>query len=99
MSLPTSFRRSWMILALSAFVLSPAQAQRVIHMVVPFGPGAVQDVIARTFNAELGRLTLVSYPAIALPSMVMMVALMFWLARGARQLTGLELGQMMHGQG
>ncbi|MEY2656279.1 MAG: putative extracytoplasmic binding receptor [Pseudomonadota bacterium] len=55
MSLPTSFRRSWMILALSAFVLSPAQAQRVIHMVVPFGPGAVQDVIARTFNAELGR--------------------------------------------
>jgi hypothetical protein len=51
------------------------------------------------FNAELGRLTLVSYPAIALPSMVMMVALMFWLARGARQLTGLDLGQMMHGQG
>lgn len=50
------------------------------------------------FNAELGRLTLVSYPAIALPSMVMMVALMFWLARGARQLTGLELGQMMRGQ-
>lgn len=50
------------------------------------------------FNAELGRLTLVSYPAIALPLMVMMVALMFWLARGARQLTGLELGQMMRGQ-
>lgn len=50
------------------------------------------------FNAELGRLTLVSYPAIALPSMVMMIGLMFWLARGARQLTGLELGQMMRGQ-
>jgi hypothetical protein len=51
------------------------------------------------FNAELGRLTLVSYPAIALPSMAMMVALMFWLARGAKQLTGLDLGQMMRGQG
>jgi hypothetical protein len=47
------------------------------------------------FNAELGRLTLVSYPAIALPSMAMMVALMFWLARGAKTLTGLELGQML----
>ena len=50
------------------------------------------------FNAELGRLTLLSYPAIALPSMAMMIALMFWLARGAKQLTGLELGQMMRGQ-
>ncbi|MBK9133791.1 MAG: MFS transporter [Betaproteobacteria bacterium] len=47
------------------------------------------------FNHELGRLTLLSYPVIALPSMVMMMALMFWLARGARQLTGLELEQML----
>ena len=49
------------------------------------------------FNAELGRLTLVSYPAIALPSMVMMVALMFWLARGAKTFTGLDLSQMLRG--
>ncbi|MCL4696007.1 MAG: MFS transporter [Burkholderiaceae bacterium] len=47
------------------------------------------------FNHELGRLTLLSYPVIAIPSMVMMMALMFWLARGARQLTGLELEQML----
>lgn len=47
------------------------------------------------FNQELGRLTLLSYPVIALPSMLMMMALMFWLARGARQLTGLELEQML----
>ena len=33
----------------------PALAQRVIHIVVPFGPGAVQDTIARTFNGELGQ--------------------------------------------
>lgn len=49
------------------------------------------------FNEELGRLTLVSYPAIALPSMVMMAALMFWLARGAKNLTGLDLADMLHG--
>lgn len=47
------------------------------------------------FNQELGRLTLLSYPVIALPSMMMMMALIFWLARGARRLTGLELEQMM----
>ena len=55
MFIPSSVRRSLMILALSASAFSPAQAQRVIHMVVPSGPGAVQDVIARTFSAELGR--------------------------------------------
>jgi len=49
------------------------------------------------FNEELGKLTLMSYPIIALPSMLMMMGLMFWLARGARQLTGLELGDMMRG--
>ncbi|HEY8357076.1 MAG TPA: tripartite tricarboxylate transporter substrate-binding protein [Ramlibacter sp.] len=41
--------------ALAAGFTAPAMAQRVIRMVVPFGPGAVQDTIARTFNAELGQ--------------------------------------------
>ena len=40
-------------------------------------------------------MTLLSYPVIALPSMVMMVGVMFYLARGARRLTGLELEQML----
>jgi hypothetical protein len=48
------------------------------------------------FNQELGRLTLWSYPVIALPSMAMMMALMWWLARGAKQLTGLDLTDMLH---
>jgi tripartite-type tricarboxylate transporter receptor subunit TctC len=45
-------------IALAALALasaSPSFAQRVIHLVVPFGPGAVQDTIARTFNNELGQ--------------------------------------------
>jgi tripartite-type tricarboxylate transporter receptor subunit TctC len=42
-------------LLLAAGAAAPAFAQRVIHLVVPFGPGAVQDTIARTFNAELGQ--------------------------------------------
>lgn len=47
------------------------------------------------FNEQLGRLTLMSYPIIAIPSMLMMMGLMFWLARGAKQLTGLDLGEML----
>lgn len=43
------------VLTLSLSALTAAHAERVIRLVVPFGPGAVQDVIARTFNAELGQ--------------------------------------------
>jgi len=47
------------------------------------------------FNSELGRLTLLSYPAIALPSMAMMMGLMWWLAHSAKALTGLGLSEML----
>jgi tripartite-type tricarboxylate transporter receptor subunit TctC len=50
-----SFRSAAMALVLAAAAASPAFAQRVIRLVVPFGPGAVQDTVARTFNAELGQ--------------------------------------------
>ena len=49
------FRSAAVALLLAAGAASPALAQRVIRIVVPFGPGAVQDTIARTFNAELGQ--------------------------------------------
>jgi len=42
-------------LALGAVAASPAFAQKVFRIVVPFGPGAVQDTVARTFNNELGQ--------------------------------------------
>src|SRR5262245_6871711 len=48
-------RSAALALVLAAAAASPALAQRVIKIVVPFGPGAVQDTIARTFNAELGQ--------------------------------------------
>ena len=50
---------------------------------------------SEAFNEELGRLTLLSYPIIAVPSMLMMMALLFWLARGAKSLAGLALGDML----
>ena len=49
------------------------------------------------FNQELGRLTLLSYPFIAVPSTLMTLGLFFWLTRKAKVLTGLGLGEMLNG--
>ncbi|MEW5891599.1 MAG: VC0807 family protein [Pseudomonadota bacterium] len=47
------------------------------------------------FNEELGRLTLLSYPMIALPATLMMLALLYYLALGVKRLAGLSLGDAL----
>ena len=47
------------------------------------------------FNEELGRLTLLSYPMIALPSMLIMAAVLVYLARSVRELAGLKLAEAL----
>lgn len=42
--------------AMSGWIGSAHAADRVIRIVVPFGPGAVQDAVARTFSNELGQI-------------------------------------------
>lgn len=49
------------------------------------------------FNEELGRLTLFSYPMIALPSMLIMMAALYFLARSLRELAGLKLTEALKG--
>ncbi|MFC1773553.1 VC0807 family protein [Pseudomonadota bacterium] len=51
------------------------------------------------FNEELGRLTLVSYPMIAIPSMLMMMAVLYYLARTIHTLTGLRLAEILNRHG
>ena len=48
------------------------------------------------FNEELGRLTLLSYPMIALPSMLIMMAVLYYLARSIRELAGLKLAEALN---
>lgn len=48
------------------------------------------------FNEELGRLTLLSYPFIALPSMAMMVFVIYYLSRTTKKLTGLSYTEFMN---
>ena len=50
----------------------------------------------QAFNEELGHLTLVSYPMIAVPAMLMMMGLLYYLVRAARQLTGLTVTEMLN---
>ncbi len=51
------------------------------------------------FNEELGRLTLMSYPMIAIPSMLMMMAVLYYLARTIHKLTGLKLTDVLNPPG
>ena len=55
MSIRVSLFRCVVMLVSAATLAPSAMAQKVIHLVVPFGPGAVQDTVARTFNNELGQ--------------------------------------------
>ncbi len=82
-------RQGTMLLACTFFFSAVANyllARWVVHS--PAGTEA--------FNEELGRLTLLSYPVIAIPSTLMMMALLYWLAREAKALTGLAIGDMLH---
>lgn len=47
------------------------------------------------FNEELGRMTLLSYPVIAIPSIVMMLTIFYLLWRRIHLLTGLKLEELL----
>jgi len=86
----TLLRQATLLLALT-FFCSAAASYALARGLVTSPAGS------EAFNQELGRLTLLSYPLIALPSMLLMMGLMFWLARGARRLTGIAIGEMFRG--
>ena len=50
---------------------------------------------SEAFNAELGRMNLLSYPMIAIPSMIMLMAIFYYLWRTIHGLTGLKLEEIM----
>jgi len=48
------------------------------------------------FNEQLGEMTMLSYPVIAIPSMVMLGAIMFYVVKSVMKLTGLKLEQILN---
>ena len=79
-------------LLLSATFFFSAVANYILARWVVTSPAGTS-----AFNQELGHLTALSYPVIAVPCMLMMMGLMYWLVRGAKALTGLDLGDMLQG--
>jgi len=67
-------------------VMNYSLAKWIVHS--PAGSAA--------FNEELGRLTLLSYPVIAIPSMLMMLAIFYYLWRTIHGMTGLALEDILH---
>lgn len=48
------------------------------------------------FNKELGQMTSLSFPVIALPCMLVTAFALWWLMRGIKQLTGLAFEEIFH---
>jgi len=48
------------------------------------------------FNEQLGEMTMLSYPVIAIPSMVMLGAIMFYVVKSVMKLTGLKFDEILN---
>lgn len=56
----------------------------------------VSEPGSEAFNEELGQMTLLSYPVIVLPSMVIMIIALFTMISGIKKLTGLTLEDVIN---
>ncbi|NVK25564.1 MAG: MFS transporter [Gammaproteobacteria bacterium] len=50
------------------------------------------------FNEQLGEMTALSYPVIAIPSTIMLIAIMFYVVKSITKTTGLKFEQIMHAE-
>lgn len=76
-------KASWLIAA--SFLLSSILNYALAVTIVTGQPGSVE------FNEQLGKMTALSFPVIAIPCMIVMMAALFYLFRGITHLTDLSL--------
>ncbi len=81
-------KASWLIAA--SFLLSAVLNYALATIIITAEPGSA------AFNEQLGKMTALSFPVIALPCMLVMMGAMFYLFKGITQLTGLELEEIIH---
>lgn len=74
---------SWILAG--SFFLSSLLNYLLAVIILTAEPGTV------SFNEQLGKMTALSFPVIALPAMTVMLGNIFYLFRGIKKLTGLEL--------
>jgi intracellular septation protein A len=78
---------SWLVAA--SFFLSALLNYLLAITIVTDQPGS------ELYNEQLGKMTALSFPVIALPATVVMMASMFYLFRGITRLTGLHLDDII----
>lgn len=82
---------SWIIAG--SFFLSSVLNYLLATFIVTSQPGSVE------YNAQLGKMTALSYPVIALPATVVMVIAMIYLFKGITRLTGIPFESIIKHQG
>jgi hypothetical protein len=75
-----------------AFIFSATMNYLLAKWIVVSPAGTTQ------FNEQLGEMTLLSYPVIALPSTVMLMAIMFYVVKSVMKLTDLKLEQVLNAE-
>lgn len=83
----TLVNASWMLAA--SFFVSAVLNFVLAKLIVRSPPGTTQ------FNEELGRMTALSYPVIVVPSMIIMIAALWYLFSSIHRLTELELERIL----
>ena len=81
---------SWIIAA--SFFLSSILNYLLATFLVTSQPGSVE------YNAQLGKMTALSFPVIALPAMLVMLIAMIYLFRGITRLTGMPFESIVKNQ-
>ena len=81
-------RATWLLAG--SFFLSSALNYLLASTVVTAAAGSVE------YNEQLGKLTALSYPLIALPATLVTAAALFYLFRRLTQLTGLGFEELLH---
>jgi len=74
----------------STFVFSATANYFLAKLVVTSPAGSVE------FNEELGRMTMLSYPVIAIPSLLMLIAILVYVVKVITKLTDLKFEQVVH---
>ncbi len=79
---------SWLVAG--SFFLSSILNYILATVLITSQPGTVE------FNEQLGKMTALSFPVIAIPAMLVLVGALFYLFRGVTKLTGLKLEEVIH---
>lgn len=74
----------------TTFVFSSTMNYVLAKWIVTSPAGTVE------FNEQLGEMTLLSYPVIAIPSLIMMFGILFYVIKVITKLTGLKFDQMLN---